>query len=203
MRIRLTVASSMLSVAVFGLASSTAQADYLFSGTGINGNFSGQASEPYQWNADISPPPTTANWGSPGVSQGETPYLESQNAFGFEISFTGGGAVDAASINLGNASACRGTSSGGTTFCTGTSDIWQAFLVGPDTIQFLAQNASFDVATVRTTSSTSFLMGPRQPGSRACGCLRRNSPGRTGPQRPWQRDNQAGERLEFHGVAEL
>jgi hypothetical protein len=76
--------------------------------------------------------------------------LETQNAFGFDIAFTGGGTVDAASINIGNGAACHGSSAGGTTFCnasTNPNDIWQAFLVGPDTIDFLAQNATFDLAT--------------------------------------------------------
>ena len=81
------------------------------------------------------------------MGAGETPYLESPTTFGFEITFTGGGTVDALSIAIGNAAACVGAEFGGTTFCTNTNDIWQAFLVGPDTIEFLAQNATFDLVT--------------------------------------------------------
>jgi hypothetical protein len=139
--------SFVAAAAMFGLAISSAQANYLFSGTGVNGNFSGQAGEPYLWNNESSPAPTTANWGSPGVGAGETPYLEAQPAFGFEITFTGGGTIDAASVGIGNGAACVGSPGGGTTFCTATNDIWQAFRVDPHTMEFLAQNATFNLTT--------------------------------------------------------
>ena len=142
--------SLLAGVAVLSLASgtiSTARANLFFTGSGSSGNFTGQASEPFTFNNEASPPPTTSNWGSPGVGAGETPYLESPTTFGFEITFTGGGTVDAPSIAIGNAAACVGAEFGGTTFCTNTNDIWQAFLVGPDTIEFLAQNPTFDLVT--------------------------------------------------------
>jgi hypothetical protein len=61
-----------------------------------------------------------------------------------DITFTGGGTIDAASITIGNGAACFGTTTGGTTFCTiGPTDIWEATQVGPDSIDFLAQNSSY------------------------------------------------------------
>jgi hypothetical protein len=47
---------------------------------------------------------------------------------------------------MGNGAACGGSTGGRMTFCTiSPTDIWKAFLVGPNTIDFLAQNPSFDI----------------------------------------------------------
>jgi hypothetical protein len=55
-------------------------------------------------------------------------------------------AIDPASIAMGNGAACGGSTGGRMTFCTiSPTDIWKAFLVGPNTIDFLAQNPSFDI----------------------------------------------------------
>lgn len=123
----------------------TAHADYTFSGSGSSGTLVGP-DETWTFNFDGGAPDTgyLNDWGSPGVDAGITAYDETMPAFGFAITFAGGGTVDAPSIAIGNASACAGTTSGGTTFCnTDTGDIWEAFQTGPDTIEFLAQDPSF------------------------------------------------------------
>ncbi len=80
------------------------------------------------------------NWGSPGVAHGIIPYEEASTAYGMDITFTGGGTIDAASVTLGNSKNCIGATGGGTTFCTeGPEDIWEATIVGPDTIDFLGR----------------------------------------------------------------
>jgi hypothetical protein len=133
--------------AVLGLAlgaAPTAHADYMFSGSGTSGNFTGQASEPFFVNFSGSPQPGQNNWGSPGVGAGITPYLEGQAAFGMDLTFVGAGPIDPGSITIGNGAGCAGSTAGGTTFCTiSPTDIWIATLVGPDSIDFRAQNASF------------------------------------------------------------
>src|SRR5262245_37608297 len=100
----LVAGAAMLGVACGAI--STAQADFAFSGTGVNANFTGQASEPYTYNFIVTP---QQNWGSPGVGHGVTPYLEASPAFGFDITFTGGGVIDPASVLIGNAAACVGS----------------------------------------------------------------------------------------------
>ena len=123
-----------------GLLPAAARADFLFSGSGSSGTL---VSSTETWRTNTF---GTTSWGSPGVGEGTVAYGESQAAFGFEITFTGGGPIDPASITLGNSSACAGSTGGGTTFCTiSPTDIWEAFLVGPDSIEFLAQNSSFDL----------------------------------------------------------
>jgi hypothetical protein len=122
----------------------TARADFTFSGSGTSGNFTGQASEPFFVNFSGSPQPGQNNWGSPGVGAGTTPYKEGQAAFGMDLTFVGAGPIDPGSITIGNGAGCAGSTSGGTTFCTiSPTDIWIATLVGPDSIDFRAQNASF------------------------------------------------------------
>lgn len=125
----------------------TAHADYTFSGSGSNGTLVG-SDEIWYFNADGGAAATgyLNDWGSPGVGFGTVSYDESLPAFGMTITFSGGGTVDPASIVIGNGAACAGDTSGGTTFCnTDTDDIWEAFQTGPDTIEFLAQNPSFDM----------------------------------------------------------
>jgi hypothetical protein len=136
--IYLTICALVCAGALVG----TAHADYTFSGSGSSGTLVG-ASETWLFNADGG---TLSNdWGSPGVGASTVAYGESQNAYGFTITFTGGGPVDAASIATGNGAACVGSTYGGTTFCTigGTDDIWEAFQTGPDSMEFLAQSPTF------------------------------------------------------------
>jgi hypothetical protein len=131
--------------AIIGLAgalSSPASADFVFSGSGSSGNFVGQATEPWVLNADGGNP---NNWGSPGVGQGVTPYLEGVAAFGLDLTFFGVGPIDPARIVIGNSSACLGGTSGGTTFCDSPvigGEPWLAFLTGTNSIAFRAQDAS-------------------------------------------------------------
>lgn len=115
-----------------------AQADYFFSGSGTSGNlFAGV--EPWSFN-NLG----TSNWGSPGVGAGVTPYSHTDAAFGFDITFTGGGTILPGSIAIGNGAGCAGSLDGGTTFCTiDPTNIWLAFETGPSSISFRAQNASF------------------------------------------------------------
>lgn len=128
----------------------TARADSTFSGSGSSGSLS-SLSETWVFNADGGAASTgyLNNWGSPGVGLGSASYGESAPAYGFDITFTGGGPIDPASITLGNSSACAGTTTGGTTFCSENSagvDVWEAFQVGADSIDFLAQNPSFSLS---------------------------------------------------------
>jgi hypothetical protein len=117
----------------------TARADFLFSGSGSSGNFTGQASEPFNVNFLGQ-----NNWGSPGVGAGVTPYLEAQAAFGMDLTFHGAGPISAQSIIIGNGAACEGGPIGGTTFCTiSPVDIWIATQTGPDSIAFRAQDPTF------------------------------------------------------------
>lgn len=131
---------SYFAVAALAVAalSGQARADYAFSGSGSSGTLV-SSSETWLFRADGG-----NDWGSPGVGRGIVAYGESQSAFGMTITFTGGGPIDAASVAIGNASGCAGGSGGGTTFCTiSPTDIWTAFLEGPDTIAFRAQDPTF------------------------------------------------------------
>jgi PEP-CTERM motif len=84
------------------------------------------------------------NWGIPGVGSGVVPYLGLVPAYGFQVSFTGTGTIDANSILIGNSAGCVGSSGGGTTFCTiNPTDPWEAFQRSPHSIEFLAQNPTF------------------------------------------------------------
>lgn len=121
----------------------SARADSLFSGSGSSGTLA-SPSEPWAFNGDGGAAATgyLNNWGSPGTDLGLANYGETAPAYGFTITFFGGGPIDASSIPLGNAGGCSGTTTGGTTFCTfgATNDTWEAFLVGPDSLDFLAQD---------------------------------------------------------------
>lgn len=127
-------------------AAPAAHADYMFSGSGTSGSLDG-ASETWIFNADGGAAATgyLNDWGSPGVGAGTTAYSQTDAAYGMVITFSGGGPIDVASATVGNGANCAGSTTGGTTSCTigGTDDIWQAFVTGPDTIQFLAQDSSF------------------------------------------------------------
>ncbi len=133
-----------------GCIAPAARADYAFSGSGPNGTLV-SPTERWNFNADGNAAATgyLNDWGSPGVGFGVTAYGEANPAYGFVISFTGGGAIDAASIAIGNSSACNGAIGGGTTFCNTTAGLepFEAFQTAPDTIEFLAQDPSFNLAT--------------------------------------------------------
>lgn len=142
----------ILAAAIFGGVSlagvPAAQADYLFSGSGGSGTFA-VTGEAWSFNADGGSPANAFlnNWGSPGVAAGLAAYGGFDTAYGMEITFTGGGAINADSIITGNGANCGGSTGGGTTFCTiSPTDIWVAFQTAPDTIQFLAQNSSFNLS---------------------------------------------------------
>lgn len=130
-------------LAVFGFAGA-AHADYAFSGSGPTGVLVG-AAETWSFNYDGG---VLANdWGSPGVGAGVTTYGQSQDAFGMTITFAGGGTIDASSVIIGNGAACAGSTYGGTTFCTSSpTDIWTATVINPYTINFIAQNPTFNLA---------------------------------------------------------
>jgi hypothetical protein len=141
--------ASLGAAAALGLVLGTvvpASANYLFTGTGSNGNFTGQATEPYTYNFDHQFGGTQNDWGSPGVSAGTTPYLETDSAFGFLVTFVGG-TIDASSIAIGNGAGCAGTTTGGTTFCSSSANPWQAFALGPNSIEFLAPTVADFVST--------------------------------------------------------
>jgi hypothetical protein len=140
-------APTLLLTAVVGLAvglATPASADFVFTGSGLSGNFVGQASEPWAVNFDWQFGGTQTDWGSPGVSAGTTPYLEAVPALGLDLVFSGVGPIDTASIAIGNGAGCAGTTTGGTTFCTiSPTNIWLAFQTGPTSISFRAQNPGF------------------------------------------------------------
>ena len=125
-------------------AAPLAHADYAFSGSGSSGHLDG-AAESWAFNVDGGAASTgyLDNWGSPGVGAGTTMYSQAEQAYGMSLTFTGG-TINANSIVIGNGAACAGSTAGGTTFCTiSPTNIWEAFLTTPDTIEFRAQNASF------------------------------------------------------------
>jgi hypothetical protein len=126
----------------------TAQADYQFCPTTgdvcstATGALVG-ATETYTYDFDFQFGGTTPDWGSPGVSAGETTYGESMPALGMIINFNDG-TIDPSQITIGNAANCAGTTTGGTTFCTsGPTDIWEAFQTSASSMEFLAQDPSF------------------------------------------------------------
>lgn len=128
--------AALTALLTIGLAGH-ANANYSFSGSGTSGYLDG-ANEP--WNV------ANGGWGSPGISFGITPYTQSEAAYGMDITFTGPGMITPGSVAIGNGAACAGDTGGGTTFCTiSPDDIWEAFQTGPESIDFLAQNASFNV----------------------------------------------------------
>ena len=139
------VRTIVLLALVAAASSVAARADITFSGTGASGSLS-SPSETWSFNYDGGSASTgyLNNWGSPGVSAGLANSGEAVNVYGMDITFTGGGAIDAPSVAIGNAANCYGTTIGGTTFCTITpTDIWQATLLGPDSIEFTAQNPTY------------------------------------------------------------
>lgn len=139
----LTRVAAGAALAVFGFAG-VAHADYAFSGSGSTGVLAG-ASEGWSFNYDGAP--VQKNWGSPGVAAGVTAYGQSQDAYGMTITFSGGGTIDASSIAIGNGANCVGSTHGGTTFCTTSPlNIWTATLINPYTINFIAQNSTFNLS---------------------------------------------------------
>ncbi len=133
--------SSLAVALVAAVSAAPAHADFAFSGSGATGFLNG-ASETWTFSADGG-----SDWGSPGVGLGVTPYSRGVAAFGFDINFKDGGRILPGSVALGNASACAGSSGGGTTFCTvGPLDIWDAFQIDDHTIDFRAQNPTFFIS---------------------------------------------------------
>jgi len=137
---------TLIILALGGAAlSGAASADLIpFSGTGTSGVLSA-SSETWYFNMDGGAAfnQYLNNWGSPGVNGGEAVSGESEDVFGMQITFTGGGPIDASAIAIGNSAGCVGSTAGGTTFCTfSPTDVWTAIQTGPDSISFLAQDPS-------------------------------------------------------------
>ncbi len=159
--------SFLASAAAIGLAYgsiSTAHADYVFSGSGTNGNLT-SGSEPWLMGLDGS---GQAGWGSPGVSQGVTTYTQAMPAYGLIVNFSGGGsAIDPGSIAIGNEAGCAGSSGGGSTFCniSAGDDIWEVFQTGPDSLDFLAQSPTVDMTTGETYFVNVLFTGSAVPTS--------------------------------------
>jgi PEP-CTERM motif len=135
--------SALLAVGITGHAN----ANYAFSGSGSSGYLDPAVSgEPWH----IPALSGGLGWGSPGISYGITSYTQSKPAYGMDVTFTStsGGVITPGSITIGNGADCHGDTSGGTTFCTiSPTDIWEAFQTGPDSVDFLAQNPSYDITT--------------------------------------------------------
>jgi hypothetical protein len=156
--------TTFLFATIVGLAGAVApaNADFVFTGSGLTGNFTGQAAEPFRVNFSGAP----NNWGSPGVGAGLTFYLEGVAAFGLDITFLGVGPIDPASITIGNGANCVGSVGGGTTFCNnpfGANGIWQAFQTGPDSISFRAQNLAQILDPVEAFFVNVFFQGSQTP----------------------------------------
>ena len=141
--------SGILAPALIGMfalvAAPAAHADYVFSGSGTSGQLDG-SSESWTINADGGAASTgyLDNWGSPGVGSGTAGYSQADQAYGMSLTFSGGGAINANAITVGNGASCSGSTGGGSTFCTiSPTDIWEAFLVNPYTIEFRAQDPNF------------------------------------------------------------
>ena len=134
----ITTLARAVSIAALAAASFAAHADYFFSGSGTSGFLAPPTGEP--WSVNFT---GANNWGSPGVGAGVTAYTRADAAFGFDISFEGA-TISQSTIDLGNASNCAGTTTGGTTFCTlGPLNIWVATLLDDHTIAFRAQDPTF------------------------------------------------------------
>jgi hypothetical protein len=138
-----------------------AHADYVFSGSGTSGNlFPGV--EPWVFNADGGAAAGSPgnNWGSPGVNEGITAYSHADAAFGFDITFTGGGTILPGSVTIGNNAGCGGGTSGGTTFCTiSPTNIWIATQTGASSLAFRAQDPSFFLTTGQSYFVNIFFAG--------------------------------------------
>jgi MYXO-CTERM domain-containing protein len=143
--VRLALAALLASGALVSIA----RANIPVSGSGTSGaSMDTSGGEPWTFNADGGASATgyLNDWGSPGVGYGIVPYTDTQTAYGLDLTFTGGGPIDPASVGIGNDAACAGDTAGGTTFCTiSPTDIWEAFIVGPDSIDFLAQNPTYEL----------------------------------------------------------
>jgi hypothetical protein len=162
MRITNLLSVGAVVVGLSGALAAPANANYIFSGSGTSGNFTGQAAEP--WSLNFTSP--FDNWGSPGVGAGITPYLQPDSAYGMDITFSGVGPINAASIDIGNTSACIGSGGGGTTFCNapfGANGFWQAFLTGENSISFRAQNVGQILEQGESFFVNVFFVGSTQP----------------------------------------
>lgn len=143
-----------VAAAVLALSAVSAHADYVFSGSGASGALNGGSEG---WSFNFS---GTSNWGSPGVGAGVTPYSRTEAAYGFDITFSGGGTILPGSIALGNGSGCFGTTSGGTTFCTlAPTNIWIATQIDDYSIAFRAQDESFVLEQDQTYFVNIFFEG--------------------------------------------
>jgi len=136
MRINTFLTAAALTLATF---SGTAKADFLFSGGGSGSGFLNSPSEIWRYNLGGG-----NNWGSPGVGADVTAYSRNQQAYGFDITFSGSAVIDVASVMFGNTFPCNSTS-----FCkfggpAGNSP-WTAFVLGTSSIAFRAQSASFRI----------------------------------------------------------
>jgi hypothetical protein len=127
----------------------SAKAGIAFSGSGASGVLSAP-SETWSFDHDGGAAQNgyLNDWGSPGVGEGEASFGGAVKVYGIKITFTGGGAIDPSSVATGNASPpCSGGTGNGTAFCdASTGEVWKAFLIGPKTIEFLAQNPSNSVS---------------------------------------------------------
>jgi len=136
MRINTFLTAAALTLATF---SGTAKADFLFSGGGSGTGFLNSPSEPWSYNLF-----STNDWGSPGVSAGVTAYSRNQQAYGFDITFSGTAVINVSSVAFGNANPCNSTA-----FCkfggNASNSPWTAFVLGTSSIAFRAQSASFRI----------------------------------------------------------
>ena len=72
---------------------SPAQAQIAFSGSGSSGTL---AAPSEGWTFNFTTSSGVNNWGSPGVGAGTDVYGQAVAAYGMELTFTGGGTINAA-----------------------------------------------------------------------------------------------------------
>lgn len=140
---------ALCSLLCTGILAGTASADIAFSGSANSGTLA-SATETWQFNANggATTPGNLNNWGSPGVGLSVATYGEATPAYGLSLTFSGGSAIDVATLLAGNTTACVGSTSGETTFCSvSPTTLWKAFQTGPDTIDFLAQSLTADLTS--------------------------------------------------------
>ena len=126
----------------------SAKADIPFSGSGSSGTLSSAAgSEPWYFNYEASG--SVPDWGIPGVGNTLTTSGLTQDVYALLVTFTSEDAdVDLGSIATGNGAGCLGGTSGGSTFCTfadssgDSAELWEAYWIGPDEVEFLAVSPS-------------------------------------------------------------
>jgi hypothetical protein len=133
---KLLLVGVAIAALIIGLGS--AQADFIFSGSGPSGFLAPPAGERWTYRMTGT---TDVTWSSPGLGFGLATYTRPQPAVDFEITFAS--ALDPAQVAIGNSAMCTGTATGGTTLCgvgASSTTMWTPVFnsATPNTIEFFA-----------------------------------------------------------------